>query len=182
MLFRLIVPIGLAIALVSSPLWPPAQTKAAIIVEQLDGVVVGGPFTGTVGTGSFTYDDSVIFGAGSEFIGPLDGLIVEFTIFGQLFTGPNDIGFDNFPELELFDGEPEALDFIVYEFDVTNPTPINQPGVLGFEMFDIFRQVNGRFFAEVEVLAAQIPIPSALPFLLTGLAGLGWIGRRRRVA
>ena len=182
MLRRTIAPIGLTIAFAFSLLWPPAPARAAIIVEALEGIVVGGPFAGTVGNGSFTYDDSLIFGSGSEFIGPLDGLAVEFTIFGQLFTELDDIAFPGYPELSLFDGEPESLDFIVYELDPNNPTPITDPGVLGFDMFDIIRQTNGSFLAEVEVLAATIPILAALPLLLAGLASLGLIGRRGRKA
>ena len=58
-------------------MWPLAPARATIITEALEGIVVGGPFAGTVGTGSFTYDDSLIFGSGSEFIGPLDGLAVD---------------------------------------------------------------------------------------------------------
>ena len=75
---------------------------AAIITQGLFGTVVGGPFDGITGSGSFSYDDtpwagSEMGGVAGDIIGyappgsiappGFDTLDLSFTIFGQTFLG-----------------------------------------------------------------------------------------------
>ncbi|MEQ9487806.1 MAG: VPLPA-CTERM sorting domain-containing protein [Alphaproteobacteria bacterium] len=56
------------------------------------------------------------------------------------------------------------------------------PQTIGLVMFDIANsQGNTRLFVDNFQIAA-IPLPAALPLFVAALAGLGWIGRRRRLA
>jgi len=151
---------------------PP--TSAAIITESLTGVVTSGPFAGTVGLGSFSYEDTSITGLGDESVSPFDGLTFEFTIFGQTFHETDDPDYDFFPALNFTDGVPVFLDFLV-----TEPTPdILAPGVIGFGIFSQLTPLNaGGWQAEVFV----VPEPNGAAFAAVSGLGLGLVavGRRR---
>lgn len=166
--------LGLALAGVGS-----AQ---AVTTFTLNGEVVGGPFDGTLGTGFFSYDESALTNIGSEFLTPGDGLIVEFTLFGQTFSTSDDIDFNAFPELEFFDGQIFSLAFLVSEvptFGGANTRPINQTGVQAFELFDLFDNGAGGFDAPITVTAVAVPLPASLPLMLAALGALGFAARRR---
>jgi hypothetical protein len=69
-------------------------------------VVTPGSYFGTVGSGSFSYDDADITGFGTETISAASSsLTVEFTIFGQTFTDTDDVGniSTGSPDLKLVD-------------------------------------------------------------------------------
>jgi len=174
----------LTIGLFSIPLSTP--TKAAPVSVNLNGTVVGGSFAGTIGTGTVNFDDSLFSGTGVETINPTDGLTLSFNIFGQTFAESDDIDFNAYPELTQEDGIFVSLDFIVSEVAGSILTSINQDGVFGFTIFDIFGNVNEGFDFEIavdETGISVVPLPAALPLYGTGLALLGFIGwRRKRLA
>ncbi len=162
------------------------------------GTVFGGFYDGIVGTGSFTYDETLITGIRVEEIFAIDGngtLTVNFTIFGQTFTELNDIDSPFRPSLGLEDGEVVFLDFIVDEELGPVLTDIDEPGVLGFDLFALnFAVVGGDFDFEGDVFVLEgeipdaggtevssVPEPGALALFGIGLLGLG-LTRRRRLA
>lgn len=140
--------------------------------------MLSGPFAGTIGTSSFSYDDTSITGSGAKKIGPVDGLTVTFTIFGQTFDETNDIFYNALPTLGFLDGVPIYLDYVVEEIHPINPTAINQPGGLGFSMFNLTPSQRGGFEAEVFVV---VPEPSGWAFAAATGLGLGaFVLQRRR--
>ncbi|MEW4486592.1 PEP-CTERM sorting domain-containing protein [Thalassoglobus sp. JC818] len=139
------------------------------------------PFAGTVGTGSFTYDDSLLTGIGDEEIDFLSGLMIEFTIFGQTFTESDDIDLPDEPSLEFLDGVPEFLDFIIDERAfVTNPVPIIEPNVVRISFGSLTPAPIGGpdFISELSVEVTTIPEPTS--FALFGLGTLTLFARRSR--
>jgi hypothetical protein len=149
----------LAAALPSAP--------AAVITESLTGVVVAGPFAGTVGTGSFSYDDSLIV-AGDEILGVADGLTVSFSILGQTFTEGDDLAFPSTPLLEFAGGTPAFLDFIIARDPAgLGSSPINDPRVFAIIFDEIASDSGGGFGGQVFIIGVPEPATLAL------FAGLG---------
>jgi len=81
-----------------------ASVQAAPVTVLLEGEVLFGDFTGEFATGTLSYDDTAITGVGDESISDAEGLDVEFTFFGQVFTESNDIDFPSLPSLDFSDG------------------------------------------------------------------------------
>ena len=126
-----------------------AGSASAITTETFTAIVDPlSAFAGTVGTGTFTYDETLLTVDGNRTLTPEDGLLLNFTIFGQTFTAANDIDHPDFPSLSFQDGTPESLDFIVRERsnDGLNSivTNIIEPGVGGFGFFELV--ANGDSF------------------------------------
>lgn len=90
-----------------------------------------GPFAGTVGTGLVDYPEDAQSLA-DDVVTPEEGLTLSFNLFGQDFTEVNDVDHPLFPVLELSDGTPVFLDFLVAEDHPFNPTAITQEGVFSF--------------------------------------------------
>ena len=169
--------------------------RAATLPLFFDGVDNGlliGPF---VGTGEFSYDGPMLpdgdyfyedllspafhadFGGDtfdeSHIVTPLDEIIVVITgggtqvLFGNIFTSGNtDAGgaldFENFANDTEF-----QLSFEPY------------PGGPGPNSLLYFTSNNFGDYGSVED-APPIPIPAALPLFISALAGLGYLGRRRK--
>lgn len=172
-----------ALGLVVAP-----NNARAITTETLTGTVLIGSFSGAVGTGSFTFDETLISGLGAETLTPTDGLEVEFTIFGQTFTHEDDIDFDEFPELRFFDGDIIALDFFVSEIPGGLGgiggviTDIDEPDVFSIAIVDIFAATAGGFEGEVFINGVGffgVPEPGALAIFGIGLIGLAGLRRRK---
>jgi len=158
------------------------SVNAALISESFTVTVLQGDFIDTIGTGSFTYDDTLITGIGSEIISPADGLSIEFNVFGQEFTESNDVDYPGFPELAFLDGNVLSLDFFVVDtaacFGCSNPTEIIQEGVNEFGIFDLNPVAGGGFEGELSVNA--VPVPAAVWLFGSGLIGLIGVARRKK--
>lgn len=155
------------------------SARAALLTESLTGVVMSGPFAGTVGTGSFSYDDSLIV-EGDEILGVADGLTVSFFILGQPFTESDDLAFPHTPLLEFDGGTPVFLDFIIAR-DPTGPGlgPINDPRVLAIVFDEISPAPGGGFSGPVFIIGVPEPSSIAL-FAGLGLAAFALYRRAHR--
>lgn len=143
------------------------SARAALITESLTGIVMAGPFAGTVGTGSFSYDSSLIV-AGDEILGVADGLTIGFSILGQTFTERDDLAFPQSPMLAFDGGAPAFLDLIIgRDPTVPGPTPIDNPRVFAIIFDEISPGPNGGFSGQVFIIGVPEPASIAL------CAGLG---------
>lgn len=145
------------------------SASATIITESLVGEVSAGPYTGETGTGTFSYDTVFLTGAGEETLSS-DEINVEFTIFEQNFTNVNDFDYPSFPVLDFVDGNPVSLEFAVF-------SGIIEPGVVGFEMFELFPAVGGGFQAEITI--EPVPLPLSVWLFSSGLLGLIGYSRKK---
>jgi|GEM_PF-1831175 len=131
------------------------SATADLITEHFSGEVYQGPFQGAVGTGTFSYDSSVVFNSGLQFVTPVEGLTLSFTMFGQTFQETDDFKYDRLPVLGFFDGVPSFLDFSVREDAGGNSTDILKPGV-----FRIF--AGGFLIPEADSpWSGEFPVPSS---------------------
>lgn len=100
---------ALALATLTLAAWSSAS--AALVTETFTAVAWLGPYDGTIGTGSFTYDSAILSGVGFEWLYPSDGLTLTFTLLGQTFHETDDFKFDSGPVVLFFDGMPASLGF-----------------------------------------------------------------------
>jgi hypothetical protein len=146
------------------------KAGAVIVTEPWTVNIVGGPYNGVVGTGSFSYDNAqLVFG--DETLSPTTSLTLSLTIFGQTFTEVDDIDFTSFPRVDFSAFVPVNMDYIVSETDLDNPTPINQGGVRSFSAQGPLVPLPGGGYQQdgtaiPEPAAATILIPAVLYFAL----------------
>ena len=76
-------------------------------------VVNQGSLNGTSFDGSFTYDDELISGVGTEEIDVKKGLSVNMNFLGEKFSEADDTSYPEYPKLTIQDGEIQTLDFWV---------------------------------------------------------------------
>lgn len=168
--------------------------NAALVTASFTSTTTVGEFAGSVATGTFTYDDSLISSTGSEFLDTTDGLTVVVDVFGQTFTDIDDIAkggtHDWLPEVEFFDGVATFLDFWVSEVAFEeyvngvleiqpNVVEINQPGVMGFGSFQLYSTGLNTYDGSFEVEVSAVPVPAAAWLFFSGLIGLIGFARRK---
>lgn len=179
---KTMAPTALAAALVAWVIGTPTA-DAVVVNETFTARVGGGAFDGTIGTGTFSYDDDLIPSFGLFEIGPNEGLRLTFTLFGQTFEETNDYEYDEYPKLYFEDRRPTILDFLVDERPGPglNATPIAEPGVTGFYFVGPFSGTPG---AGLEIGLAVVPEPPGGVFAGVTALGLGLFAwwRRRGVA
>lgn len=153
----------------------------ATVVNDFTAIVFGDdPFTGNNYFGTFSYDETELFGVGIETLDPFIGSVtVSFTFEGQTFDETNDSGFDAFPELEFSDGVPVYIDYILV--DGSSGVDFIDPTVLEVSIQnDLVPDGFGDFSVDTFVAVQTIPVPAALPLFASGLGFLGW--RLKKVA
>jgi len=167
--------------LLAASLFVSASANAALVTESFSVTAIFGPFAGATGTGSFSYDDMSITGIGDEIITAADGLTLDFTVFGQMFTEADDVDAPDYPELSFFDGEVVSLDFLVIDpvdcGDCLNPVDILDPTVTNVGFFDLAPSSAGGF--EGEMFVNTVPVPAAVWLFASGFLGLVGVARRR---
>ncbi len=142
------------------------------------------PTSGTIteiGTGSFSIDSTLFTGSGSETFGPISGSLftpglLSFDISSTLgnLTMNNDDNFPDRPTVSFLNGIFSGADYRVMS---------------GFDSFQIFGTgftyeftdgQDNTFTGGGDVTVSAVPLPATLPLFLSGLAGIGLIGRKRR--
>ena len=87
------------------------EVQAAPITYDFTVVVTEGSLAGNTFNGSFTYDDTMVEGVGTETLGVEDGLKVNMNFLGENYTETADIDYPQFPQLVFEAGEIQRLDF-----------------------------------------------------------------------
>lgn len=156
---------------VVSLLLSSSELCAGIVTEAWTVTIAGGPFDGTVGSGTFSYDDALII-TGEEAISPLDGLTIDLTILGQTFSEADDVGFDSVPELGFSGFVPVYMDYLIQEAVLggSNPVDIDEPGVIEIDLdVSLTPASGGGFESTGSILVHPVPEPSTLVLASLGL-------------
>lgn len=94
-----------------------APVQASPVTYDFTVDVTQGALAGQSYSGTFSYDDEVLKGTGSETIGVNQGLTVCMNYFGQNYTEVNDRDYPNFPTIVFENGEIQYLDFWIQPSD-----------------------------------------------------------------
>lgn len=138
-------------------------------------------FNGATGTGSITYDETLML---TEYAAP--DLTMTLTMFGQTFTETDDE-----VASAVYDPSTGDLFFSVSEFGLLNAVAIDLAGLDGFSFSSPITPLLGGG-NEVTVFAfvgdgtcnsagcalTPVPLPATLPILLSALGLVGWTARR----
>ena len=76
-------------------------------------VVNQGSLSGKSFDGSFTYDDELLTGQGTEELDVKKGLSVNMNFLGKMYREIDDTSYPEYPKLIIQDGEIQTLDFWV---------------------------------------------------------------------
>lgn len=141
--------------------------------------VVSGPGLGALGSGSLSYDQTLVPASGSFSLGPLDSLVADLgdpglglslQLLGEDFTASDDLDYPDFPLFGFVDGVLDYVEFVVidpargFDFAFSGLLPGAGSGLrIGIEAW--------------QLPAAAVPLPGSLA--LSGLALLA-MGMRRR--
>lgn len=150
------------------------MVQAGLVTYTFSGTVLDGPFEGSIGTGSFSYNRDLII-EGNEVLNVANGLTVAFSFGGQAFDATHDVDYDEFPELEFYDGMPVFLDYQLV--DGWSDVDFDDPNLLGLGLGELNSSV-GDFDYEVELFAEAVPIPGAIWLLGSGIVCLIGLGRK----
>jgi hypothetical protein len=153
----------------------PGTVPADIVSYSFIGTIEDGYRMGDSGTGSFTYDDTLIVN-GDEVLDPTNGLTVSFSFDGQLFTQTHDADFDTYPMLEFDDYTPVYLDYVLVNGQ--NDVAFGDNQLSELETSGLLPSSAAGYDFETTLMATPVPIPGTVWLLGSGLVGL--IGLRRR--
>jgi glucose/arabinose dehydrogenase len=152
--------------------------NAEIITKTFSLTADTGPFSGTTGSGTFTYDDANIFqdsisnggfSPGGYSITRAEGLTIDFTVFGQTYTEDDERGvgiLDATAPVIHFNSSHDVLgiDFAVSEIAVeenglsSTVVDIEEAGVNGFEFIsDLALQQDGSYIGRMVVELSADP-------------------------
>jgi hypothetical protein len=152
----------------------PGMAQPALVTYTFIGTIAYGIRIGDTGTGSFTYDDTLV---DHETINPTDGLEVSFTFDDQDFDETNDEMYDQFPELGFLDSEPTSLDYYIAKG--VNGVDFKDTNIASLWVHGELISSSGDYDFEIEIDANPVPIPGALWLLGSGIIGLAGLQRRK---
>src|SRR4051794_1654014 len=156
---------GLALLLVAT-----GPAAAVPIIQGFEVTAANGPLVGQTFTGTFSYDNSLLTGSGTEYIDPTQGLTVSFTFGGITYTQVNDLNYPDYPLAAFVNGDLAHLDFLVDNLFELNA------------FFSYFVAGNG-YFGDVSYtgpVSVAVAEPGLLALLGTGLLLLGVAAPRAR--
>ena len=165
--------IGMAVA-VSLFFGLTTHSKAASLFYNMTLTAYDGPLAGTVGSGSFSIDSTLLNGVGIEEFTPDTG--GGLLSFGGSFNGTA-FTIDDDPVVTFFLGVPDdyayigGLGFLNFRGDYFFYSP---SGSIGQGATDL---TTG--FVETTAVSA-VPLPAALPLFISGLFCIGLIARQRK--
>lgn len=143
--------------------------QAAVLSYQFDVSIDSGSLNGTVYSGDFVFDDLSLTGVGEEQVA-LNSF--HFGFLGNSLT----LADDTVASALFFNGALLGIGINVNrpEFSVSFV-----PGFFDLsEAYFSYDQNNNSGFGSLTV--STVPVPAALPLLLTGLSALGFLGRRKK--
>ncbi|MEO0379193.1 MAG: VPLPA-CTERM sorting domain-containing protein [Pseudomonadota bacterium] len=162
----------------------PAQAATFDIT----GTVLNGIFAGETGSGTVTFDETLLLNTGFEQLAPVGTTLIgaledatlqiDFELAGVTYVETNDVGFPNFPTLDFEDGSLDFIDFVLE--DGVNGVDFSGLGVLAAIFVDnlLFDAASNSFTVGIGLeYATPVPLPAGLPLLLAGLGALG-VARR----
>lgn len=153
------------------------------------GTIGNGALTGTQGSGTITFDETLLTNFGTEVLAPVGSttaaiedatLAISFTIGGTTFNEANDVDFPDFPALLFTDGDLSFVNYVLVD-------GVNDVDLAPFGLIDAFFSDDLAFDAtlnaytvgiEVEYALSQVPLPAGLPLLAVGLGAFGLAKRR----
>lgn len=160
----------------------PHDAGAAIVQVPFRAIVFDEFYHGSIGTGTFSYEDSTLNRSGEQFVsaGNNTGFSIEFDFLGGHYSAANDVDYADFPRLRFSNGFLSSVDYVVSRLpQFPNRTDILQPDIGTLSMQDVlFPDGAGGFRTALTVSPVPSPIPAA-GFLL-GPALLTVLRRRRR--
>lgn len=152
--------------------------QAAPVNYNVSGAVDFGPLLGETYTGKFSFDDAPLTGSGNEFLS-VDYL--DFNFLGNAFNQTNGVVL---PEAAFLDGDFLGLSFSGLSFNVnaSNPNFAFIPGFFNISeaFFSYDNRAGGAGFGSLVYTVSAVPEPQTWAMLLSGLALVGVVVRRRR--
>ncbi|MBU1190112.1 MAG: VPLPA-CTERM sorting domain-containing protein [Gammaproteobacteria bacterium] len=145
-----------------------ATVDAATVPYRFDVSLDSGPRNGALYNGTFSYDDAALSGSGDEYLS-LDSF--NFSFEGTQLT----LAEDAFAEAAFYDG---ALLGISYNATNTDFSVSFTPGFFDLSEAYFAYDLTGEGAGFGSLTVTAVPIPAALPLLLTGLGALGFFSRR----
>jgi hypothetical protein len=157
-----------------------ADAHAVVVMSPWSVTINGGPYNGTVGSGSFSYDNSALI-VGNETLSPgLGDLQITFTILGQTFHETDDVDSPAYPRLDFNAFTPTFMNYLLSESLGNSPIAINEPGVDSIFLIGPLTPVAaGGFQSAGEIIVVPEPV-SGVPFVLALAAFFPRRARRNR--
>jgi hypothetical protein len=148
-----------------------ADAHAVVVMSPWSVTINGGPYNGTIGSGSFSYDDSALI-TGFETLSPgLGNLQIAFNILGQTFHESDDADSPAFPRLNFSSFTPTFMNYLLSESASVNPININEPGVEAIILIGpLTLAAGGGFQSAGEILV--VPEPAGGVLFVLALAAL----------
>ncbi len=164
----------------------PTAVQAATFSSGFTVNVTTGPLVGTTGSGSLSVDTSTLSGSGLESLGVAQGLIVNFSFLGNIFTQTDDNMFPTFPTVTFQNGQLLGLNYgapngYPYFFIGASTSPDFGSGGGAFSYFPTESSVAdlvGVSTGTVTYSSEAVPEPSEIGGAFVGL-GFLWLGNRR---
>jgi hypothetical protein len=140
--------------------------------------VTSGAFSGLVGSGSISFDNS--------FVGTLtpanSDLAISFTFLGQTFDQTFDPDFPDFPEVIVLGGVPVSIDFLLTQGAAG--VDFDDPAIGAIALQGALLPGSGAtLVASIDITgpdASQVPEPSSFGLAGLALTGLVWRWQRSR--